>query len=60
MDEHFLQTAKYRLVICSECFNVKAVLSNMMGVDAHCPHCQKMMKHYSTNNFIQADPNQKL
>jgi hypothetical protein len=51
---------KYRLIICSECFNVKAVVSNFIGTDSYCPCCKKMTRHFNTNNFIQAEEHARL
>jgi hypothetical protein len=50
-----LSQFKYRLIICSECFNVKAVVSNFIGTTSMCPCCKKMTMHYNTNNFVQAE-----
>jgi hypothetical protein len=46
-------TALFRLVICSECFNVKAVLTNFIGDTSFCPCCRKPTVHFLTNNFIK-------
>lgn len=35
-----------RLIVCSQCFNVKAVLANTFGDTSYCRGCKKLTRHF--------------
>lgn len=53
-------SVKLRLVVCCKCFNVKAVLPNMIGTSAYCEACKEMTPHFNSNDFITLVTVQKM
>jgi len=53
--ENKMAITKLKLIICSECFTVKAVLANVFGNTSWCQACRKATKHIETHVNFEVD-----